>query len=132
MKKNSYVQDINGHNLYENDYVYYVVKRCSPTYSNWCQITNPNEGYFKIKGKITFQKNVFDIVGDYDEIKALKKPVGREQFERVILNETILLSEYVSAGYYLGKNFKHGYIEKITNRKNKKKILTRLQALGLQ
>lgn len=129
MRRNSYIKDINGHCLYEDDIVYYIVKRCSSSYSTWGQITNKGDGHFRIKGKIVFKNNGFYIVGDEGLINTLKMASGKEQGERNVWFEEFLLSEYLNISF--GKDFSKGYIEKITNRKKKKVVSNRLEALGI-
>lgn len=129
MKKNTYIKDSNNNNLYEGNIVYYIVKRCSTSHSNWGKIANKSDGYFRIKGQIIFKNNAFKIVGNKEEIDKLKMPQGKEQGERNVWDEVINLSDYIQ--YEYGKYYPKGYVEKI-NKKKKKIASNRLEALGVQ
>jgi hypothetical protein len=129
MRRNTYIKDINGHNLYEDDIVFYIVKRCSSSCGNYGKIATLKDGYFRIHGKICFKYNNFVIVGDENEIKILKMPVGKEAFSREVWFNEISLSDYSNID--CGKSFVRGYIEKINRGKKKKIINKRLEALGI-
>jgi len=129
MKRNTYITDINGRNLYEDDIVYYIVKRCSSSCGSYGKIATLQDGYFRIHGRICFKYNKFVIVGNEDDIKLLKAPVGKETFSREVWFNEIPLGDYYNID--CGKGFVKGYIEKINRGKKKKIINNRLEALGI-
>lgn len=91
--KSTYVRDVNGIELHENDRVLYEVERNSSLYSTWGQIRNSHHGKYRIHGTIKFEDGKFIIQADQKEHARLKRPRGREKFKQNVWFEKQDLSE---------------------------------------
>lgn len=80
--KDTYIQDINGQELFEDGVVLYQVKRCSSSHSSWGLKRNKHHGLYRIHGTIKFEKGKFIIEANENEYKELIKPRGKEIFEQ--------------------------------------------------
>lgn len=93
MKKDTYIQDINGKELFEGDHVLYQVERCSSSHGSWGHRRNKHHGPYRIHGTILFEKGKFVIKANENEYNELKKPRGKEVFEQNVWFEYMDLAD---------------------------------------